>query len=618
MATNTITSPGSSGRQSHGINTAIQGSVDTYIITWIEDDGTAFDLTSATLAAYFQDANGDQYVSTGTLSLSDAANGIFTWQVSADDTGANGNFKLQFKAVISGTTHYSRPVYWRIESNLSAGSVPSTGVLVGVSTTEAAWLTAALATVPDASDLPDPTSATDGYVWTADGANGADWEAVGLHDPVTLVGSYDYLTLAGQAITRNQIDLASDVTGILPGGNYTNYTDDIELNAIAGLTSAANKLPYFTGSGTAALADLTVFGRSIIDDANEAAFKATVNLEIGTDVQAWDAQLDDIAALVPGTEDTLITSDGLGGWTKKTAASFITDNNILDTADIGTSIQGWDANLDQVAALAVTDGNFMVGNGSAWIAESGATARASLGLGTMATETEANYLLVDGSRQLSADWDIGDGLRIETDEIRARDAAGLGLYDDSGNGIFIEDGGEVGIGVAAPTSRLHVYQNIAADLSGVFEQVNASYASYVVNKTASTYAANRFITSTSTWSFGLLGSTSFRILDEDNTKYPVTIQAGAEDNTLYIRSNSRVGIGTYLAAAKLHVDQSSLSAGIPALTLAQADLSEEFINFVSTVGAGYPIDATTAAGTYYGRARVAVNGTFKYIHLYNA
>jgi len=198
-----------------------------------------------------------------------------------------------------------------------------------------------------------------------------------------------------------------------------------------------------------------------LDVTDASTTRTNLGLTIGTDVQAYDAQLADVAGLTPsdgnfivgdganfvaesgatartslGLGTAAVTNTGISSGNTLVADSTVADDDFLRIN--GTSVEGrsasevlsdigaidgsslnadnlssgtvpnarLDAQLQDVAGLAVTDGNFIVGDGANFVAESGATARTSLGLGTGATldvGTSANNVVqLDGSARLPA------------------------------------------------------------------------------------------------------------------------------------------------------------------------------------------------------------------------
>lgn len=85
------------------------------------------------------------------------------------------------------------------------------------------------------------------------------------------------ITAFGHSLVDDADASAARTTlGLVIGTNV--QAQDAELAAIAGLTSAADRLPYFTGSGTASLATFTTAGRNLVDDADASAQRTTLGL----------------------------------------------------------------------------------------------------------------------------------------------------------------------------------------------------------------------------------------------------------------------------------------------------------------------------------------------------
>lgn len=117
--------------------------------------------------------------------------------------------------------------------------------------------------------------------------------------------------------------------------------------------------------------------------------------------------------------------------------SNLTDLNASNLATGTVANARLDAQLQDVAGLSVADGNFIVGDGANFVAESGATARTSLGLGTAATTASTDYATAaQGSTADSALQDLIDDTTPQLGgnlDLNSNDITGTGAVNITGN-----------------------------------------------------------------------------------------------------------------------------------------------------------------------------------------
>ena len=235
----------------------------------------------------------------------------------------------------------------------------------------------------------------------------------------------------GSAATSNTGDFATAAQGALadtatqPGDNVSTLTND------AGYTTNAGTVTSVALSG--GTTGLTVTGSPITSS-------GTITLA-----------------------GTLAIANGGTGSTTASAA-----RTALGVA-IGSDVQAYDAGLDDIAGLAVTNGNFIVGDGTNWVAESGATARTSLGLGSAATSNTGDFATAAQGTLADSATQPGDNISTLTNDSGFTTNTGTVTSVATGTGLTggpITSTGTISLANTAVTAGSYTSADITVDAQG--------------------------------------------------------------------------------------------------------------------------------------------------------
>ena len=170
--------------------------------------------------------------------------------------------KIGGGAVSNTEFSYLDGVTSAIQTQIDSKQATITGAATTVVTSD---LTASRAAISNSSGKIAVSTVTDTELGYVSGVTSAIQTQLGTK----LTASNNLSDVSSTSTARTNLGLAI-------GTNVQAY--DAELAAIAGLTSAADKGIQFTGSGTAAVFDLTTAGKALLDDVDVSAQRTTLGL----------------------------------------------------------------------------------------------------------------------------------------------------------------------------------------------------------------------------------------------------------------------------------------------------------------------------------------------------
>ena len=190
--------------------------------------------------------------------------------------------------------------------------------------------------------------------------------------------------VGGDGITANANDLAIDIaanSALNISGGALDVTIDLSdaTNDVTGTLAKTNG-----GTGQTSLDNIADAGNSRITVTNGTGVLIGGGSNLTLDVSEGNLNLANMGgSLALGSQVSGALGVANGGTGGTTAAAARTNLGLA----IGSDVQAYDAQLADIAGLTPTDGNIIIGDGSNFVLESGNTARTSLGLGTGDTPT---------------------------------------------------------------------------------------------------------------------------------------------------------------------------------------------------------------------------------------
>ena len=236
--------------------------------------------------------------------------------------------------------------------------------------------------------------------------------------------TWDSGSLASEAITNVYVGALSKTNDSIPTGiSATKLADgtisDTEFQYLNGVSSAIQtqldaKQATITGSASTIDTESLTANRAVISNGSQKiAVSDVTDTELGYldgVTSAVQTQIDSKQATITGGASTIASSDltasralqSNGSGKVEVSDVTTTELGYLDgvTSAIQTQLdakQTSDAQLTDIAGLTPTDSNFIVGDGSNFVTETGATARTSLGLGSIATQAANNVSISGGA-----------------------------------------------------------------------------------------------------------------------------------------------------------------------------------------------------------------------------